>query len=471
VSAREHDEVPAAIDLRALSALAAWTRATHGDVTFHDVCATAGVSPGAFSNGGGEAPVSQVDTWLSALRDRIGGDGALLAAGLASETPASDVPRWLCGIATPRLLYRHPAGCRWVTAGVGRMTLRRHGPGAAAVRYTSQEPQSRAVCLWRQTRLAQRTRAWGLAAAIVHERACLAFGDDACAYVVHWRERARWIGAAVATGVTLAGLVWWSAAPGVAWIAPALAAGCAQLVEIERVRRANRATDAAFGTAFRRAVAAEPARAADDATEPAAVAPEPAPEAESASLRREGDFWRVTYASKTVLIRHSRGISLLVHLLRNPREEIHVSALDALSPSDAAVATASASPIDVPVGDLGDAGEVLDAQAKASYRRRLAELREELVEAEANNDIGRVESLRAELEAITDQLRQATGLGGRSRRAASNADRIRVAVTRRIRAAIVQIEKHHEALGAHLAETIHTGYFCSYGPGDVPWRE
>jgi hypothetical protein len=188
-------------------------------------------------------------------------------------------------------------------------------------------------------------------------------------------------------------------------------------------------------------------------------------------VRREGDFWRICFASKTVLIRHSRGLSLLVHLLRNPGEEIHVSALDALSPSDVAAPVAGSAPVDAPIGDLGDAGEVLDAQAKATYRRRLGELREEIEEAETNNDIGRVESLRAELEALTDQLRQATGLGGRSRRAASNADRVRVAVTRRIRAAIVQIEKHHPPLGAHLTETIHTGYFCSYGPGGVTWQE
>jgi hypothetical protein len=193
-------------------------------------------------------------------------------------------------------------------------------------------------------------------------------------------------------------------------------------------------------------------------------------DADPASVRREGDFWHVSFESKTVLIRHSRGLSLLVHLLCNPDQEIHVSALDALIPSDTATPVSSRAPVDATVGDLGDAGEVLDAQAKAAYRRRLDELREELEDAEGCNDLGRTERLRAELEALTDQLRQATGLGGRSRRASSNADRIRVAVTRRIRAAIAQIEKHHPPLGAHLAAKIHTGYFCSYGPGGVPWQ-
>src|SRR5262249_56538085 len=101
----------------------------------------------------------------------------------------------------------------------------------------------------------------------------------------------------------------------------------------------------------------------------------PMGEAEPASLRREGDFWRIRFASKTVLVRHSRGLSLLVQLLRNPGEEIHVSALDALSPSETALPTHAANvERGQPVGDLGDADEVLDAPAKDTYRRPLIEL-------------------------------------------------------------------------------------------------
>jgi hypothetical protein len=426
----------------------------------------------AFANGGGLVPLSRLEAWLSALRDRIGGDGAFLAAGMTTETPPSGSPRWLRWITTPALLYGGRAGRRWVSAGAGRISVRRRGLGGSIVRYVGDEPQSRVVCLWRQARLARRTCAWALPPAVVHETRCLARGDDACEYTVHWQAHPRWTGVVAATVATITGLGWLSAGPGIVWSLPAVVATLVYALEVERVRRANRGTDAAFGAAFRRAAASAPDRPAATAADAAAVAvPASAPSTEPASVRREGDFWQISYESKTVLIRHSRGLSLLVHLLRNPREEIHVSALDALSPSDTAMPVATSAPVDAPIGDLGDAGEVLDAQAKATYRRRLAELREELAEAEANNDLGRAENLRAELEALADQLRQATGLGGRSRRASSNADRIRVAVTRRIRAAIAQIEKHHEALGAHLAATIHTGYFCSYGPGDVPWRE
>jgi hypothetical protein len=278
----------------------------------------------------------------------------------------------------------------------------------------------------------------------------------------------------VATAATVASLAAGGVATGVAWALPAIAAGAAQAIETARVADANRRTTAAFGAAFRRAVGSVATRGA--VAEPAAAAAVAMAvsgnEVDEAFVRQEGDVWRIGFASKTVLIRHSRGLSLLVHLLRNPGVEMHVSALDASSPSDGGgtVRPGYSGESDA-VSDLGDAGEVLDAQAKATYRRRLVELREELEDAETCNDIGRAENLRAELDALADQLRQATGLGGRSRRASSNAERVRVAVTRRIRAAIVQIAKHHEPLGDHLTATIHTGYFCSYGPGGVTWRE
>jgi hypothetical protein len=69
--------------------------------------------------------------------------------------------------------------------------------------------------------------------------------------------------------------------------------------------------------------------------------------------------------------------------------------------------------------DLGDAGVLLDATAKAAYRARLAELRAELEEAEGFNDPARAAKARQETEFLVAELARAVGLGGRDRRAAS----------------------------------------------------
>src|SRR5260370_2633708 len=67
---------------------------------------------------------------------------------------------------------------------------------------------------------------------------------------------------------------------------------------------------------------------------------------------------------------------------------------------------------------MGDAGEMLDAQAKAAYKRRTAELREQLEEARELNRLELADRLEDEIEALGRELSRAVGLGGRDRRAA-----------------------------------------------------
>ena len=76
---------------------------------------------------------------------------------------------------------------------------------------------------------------------------------------------------------------------------------------------------------------------------------------------------------------------------------------------------------------------MLDQQARHGYRQRLADLSEELEEAVVFHDGERATLARLEIDALIDQLAGGVGLSGRSRVAASNAERARVSVTRRSR--------------------------------------
>jgi hypothetical protein len=125
------------------------------------------------------------------------------------------------------------------------------------------------------------------------------------------------------------------------------------------------------------------------------------------------------------------------------------------------------------VGGLGDAGVLLDDKAKREDRERLGELRAEIDEAEGYNDPERAAALREEMDFLVAELSAATGLGGRDRKAASAAERARVAVTRAIRTTLKRIEQEHPQLGRHLTATVRTGNFCSYLPDDrfpIEWR-
>jgi hypothetical protein len=171
-------------------------------------------------------------------------------------------------------------------------------------------------------------------------------------------------------------------------------------------------------------------------------------------------------------LKDAKGLHYIAYLLRHPGHEFHARELVAavgetsLTPEgvDEGQAVAQASANGLHVSGLGDAGAVLDAQAKAAYKQRLDDLREELEEAERFNDPGRVARAREEIDFITNQLAAAVGLGGRDRVAASDAERARLAVTKRIKAALNKIRAANPALARHLSAAITTGYFCCYAP-------
>lgn len=56
------------------------------------------------------------------------------------------------------------------------------------------------------------------------------------------------------------------------------------------------------------------------------------------------------------------------------------------------------------------------------------------------------------------------GLGGRDRRAASNVERARINVQRRLKDTVDIVAKADPALGRYLAAAIKTGTFCSFSP-------
>jgi class 3 adenylate cyclase/tetratricopeptide (TPR) repeat protein len=168
---------------------------------------------------------------------------------------------------------------------------------------------------------------------------------------------------------------------------------------------------------------------------------------------REGEFWTIGSSDAPARLKDTTGLRYLAELLANPGREI--KALELAGAASGAVTTA--------VVD-SDAGEVLDDRAKEAYRERISELEAEIAEATEWADEARVDKLRAEFDALVDELGRATGLGGRDRRAASTSERARVNVTKAIRAAIKRIEASSPAVGGHLNEFVRTGTTCIYLP-------
>jgi tetratricopeptide (TPR) repeat protein len=180
-------------------------------------------------------------------------------------------------------------------------------------------------------------------------------------------------------------------------------------------------------------------------------------------FRREGDYWSVVFDGHTVSVRDLKGMRYLARLLADPGREFHVLDLVAAETGGGAQADSSQA-AGLPRSALGDAGEILDARAKDAYRRRLAEIEDDLEQARAVGDAERAAQADAERDFLVRELARAVGLGGRDRRAASASERARAGVTRAVRQAIARIGEHHPQLGEHLSRTIRTGTYCAYFP-------
>jgi hypothetical protein len=172
-----------------------------------------------------------------------------------------------------------------------------------------------------------------------------------------------------------------------------------------------------------------------------------------------GAAWSVGRDGAEQLLPDMKGLHYLRAVLLRPGTD--VAALDLSAMQSAGTVVESS------------AGEQVDRQALLAYRQRLRDLDEELTEAEDWSDPSRVDRLRSEREALLEEVRRATGLGGRRRTVAGSGERARVAVRKAISAALLRIEAADPATARLLRTSVRTGSTCRYEPDPdaaVVWR-
>jgi tetratricopeptide (TPR) repeat protein len=166
-------------------------------------------------------------------------------------------------------------------------------------------------------------------------------------------------------------------------------------------------------------------------------------------LRRDDGDWLLEAGGERSRLRDARGLHYLRALIAVPGRDIPA--------------------LDLVAGGAGvhsqRSGPVLDEQARSAYRRRLAQLTEELEGADRAGDPSRSEALQAERQALLAELRKAAGLAGRTREVSVEEERARVNVTRTLRATLDRISQAAPRAGAHLQASIRTGRACRYEPG------
>lgn len=171
-------------------------------------------------------------------------------------------------------------------------------------------------------------------------------------------------------------------------------------------------------------------------------------------FRKNGELWEMSYSGERVMLAELKGYQDIFVLLSNPHKEFHCSEL-----------------MTVPVVN-GTEERAIDHKAHGDYKRKLAELQEDIDEAISMNDSVRAGLLQEEYDKILAHLKGALGLGGKARKIHDQQDKLRSAVTWRIRKAIRKISESLPALGVHLDNSVKTGVFCSYKPEkEISWNK
>ena len=166
-------------------------------------------------------------------------------------------------------------------------------------------------------------------------------------------------------------------------------------------------------------------------------------------------------------MRDLKGFRYLERLLADPGREFHV--LDLVAVERGSLPTGRAVDRDESSTSQGvQTGlPMIDDQARAAYRRRLAEVDDDIEEATRLNDIGRVELAERDRDYLIHELTSAAGLGHRTRSVGGTGERARTSVTRSLRYSLERLAEHHPMLAAHLDQSVHTGIYCTFTPDPI----
>ncbi len=163
---------------------------------------------------------------------------------------------------------------------------------------------------------------------------------------------------------------------------------------------------------------------------------------------KRGDIWEMAFDGKSIIAIELKGFFDIAKMLASPEKQFHCTEL-------------------MGTGLFSEGEPVFDDKAKKAYRRRLQELKEEIDETDLLHNHERRTQLQMEYDSLMRHLTTSLGIGGKSRKTNDPVEKVRSAVTWRVRKAIQRIEKEHPVFGKHLSLSIKTGVFCAYRPESV----
>jgi tetratricopeptide (TPR) repeat protein len=175
----------------------------------------------------------------------------------------------------------------------------------------------------------------------------------------------------------------------------------------------------------------------------------------------QGSSRTIVFRGRTTTVRDLKGLRYVARLVAEPGREFHV--LDLVAAESGVLRPDVAHPDAGPAVRGGESGlPVLDDVARDAYRRRLADIDDDIDDARRMNDPERAALAERDREYLVVELERAVGLGGRGREVGAGAERARTSVTRSIRYALEQLAEVQPELASHLDRSVATGIYCRY---------
>ena len=192
-------------------------------------------------------------------------------------------------------------------------------------------------------------------------------------------------------------------------------------------------------------------------------------------IKCEGEYWLLTYAKKSVRLKHRLGFVYLALILRAGRNgSITATELTTLMATIVVdIEHAKEFAQLRKTGKFGPDGEMHqayhDEQSIKAMLNEIETLNKERAWALTQSDIVKVEDIDEELGNLRKELNETT-YRGKSRCFETSTERMRKSVGNAIKRAIDAIEKVHPQLAAHLRNSIWPGATCHYSPElDAEW--
>jgi len=174
-------------------------------------------------------------------------------------------------------------------------------------------------------------------------------------------------------------------------------------------------------------------------------------------FKLSGDMWQITYEGVTKHMENSKGCEYIHLLIQNTRKPLFISEIVSHVAGD------------VKLKGTGNAGEILSDRTIGEYRNRYQDLQQQIAkDQKAGIDTGK---LKAEMDILASEVKNALGLGGRKRKGSDDTGKMRIAVFQSINRTISKITKFNKELGMHLENSISTGIFVTYCPDrKIDWE-